>query len=138
MKPQYTLPLLVIAIASAGAYVSTTYYVIESSPPIAMEAPAPPITFSPAYVAFQGDRDAVAMHDMTLHAFRSLDAPDVNPQSFGTSPSWTPGWELRWLCFNSDGEQRTVYHATAKRQPQVRFTITAAGADAPNDWQLVE
>lgn len=44
--------------------------------------------------------------------------------TFGIDPNWDPSFELRWVTFGFTWSRRvTIYHATYKQNPGVRFTI---------------
>ena len=134
MNTRITLPVLIIAFASAGAYVWPPEAVPETASAHAATAEA--FHHPVARLAHHEDHDAAAMHDMTLHAVRHLGTTDAKPASFRAWPEWTPGWELRALDFEAHGHTETVYQATSKHQPHVRFTITASSDSL--EWERAE
>ena len=134
MKAQNTLPIILIALLSAGALV-TTGTLKETAPAVAMAAPAEQNPHGAAAVlAHHGDYDAVALQDATLHAARHHGAAEVQPESLHVWPDWTPEWELRFISLDDTADG--VYHATNKLHPEIRFTVTAA--PSPYDWERAE
>jgi hypothetical protein len=140
MKARNALPIIVTAVMSAGALISTTVFP-ETSPRHSQPElfVAEPPRHSAAFLAYHGDRDAMAVHDMTLHAARHFEMSDVQSASFQSWPDWTPDWELRSLEFECHRRIEIVYQATLKRQPEYRYTITGGSAElTPRDWERAE
>lgn len=138
MKAQNTLPIILIALLSASALVTTG--TLKETAPAAPAASAAPAVQNPhgeaALLAHHGDHDAVALHDANLHAARHHGAAEVQPESLHVWPDWTPEWELRFVSLN--GSAAGVYHATNKLHPEIRFTVTAAPSPSPYDWERAD
>jgi hypothetical protein len=134
MKARNALPLVLIAIASVGAYLSTTPHAELSHHAAAAVSHAHHGHEHAAVVAHHGDHDAVALHDITLHGLRHFGDAEPHAESLRTWPEWTPDWELRWIALVHDGRAEGVYHLTSRHQPHVRYTVTA-GAEAASEWE---
>jgi hypothetical protein len=137
MRPRNILPIILISLASFGAFISNTSRP-ELSPHTRGNALPFGVMNAPTLFAFQNDRDAVAVHDMTLHAIRHLNSHPASQGSFGVCSNWTPDWELRWMAFGDGADTLIVYHATLKRNPSVRFTFSFSPelVNANNSWQI--
>jgi hypothetical protein len=135
MRIHRTLSLTVIAIASAGAYLTATGHQQQMPELTSTTAATSQYAEPVAGVVHARDHDDVALQDMTLHAFRHLDDVVEVQQMPGLCRDWTPSWELRWLDFqDDDGDVTRVYHATSRHHPGVRFTVDEGRSDA-QEWE---
>jgi len=140
MNIHRALPLTVVAIASAGAYL-TSMGRQQPLPELAASASATSQQAVSSLSALHArNHNDVALQDMTLHAFRHFnDLNTVQPDP-GVCLNWTPNWELRWLDFHSsDGHVARVYHATSRHHPGLRFTINEDSSDAQGQaWERAQ
>lgn len=139
MNSHRALPLMLMTIAAAGAYMAATGHHEQAPERIGQATAAMEHSAMPHSAASVRDRDDVATQDITLHAFRHLDDPNPLQSSDGACADWTPNWELRWQDFETPHGHARIYHATSHHHPGVRFTITADPHDpSTHAWERAQ
>jgi len=120
MNARHTVPLLLVAVASVGALLSTTAHHEDSHPVHHHEAIVQ--AHAGHHIEFN-HHDDVAIDDILQHAATHLGTAAAIPESYLAVPDWKPDWELRSMMFHHGDHTVTLYHATHHDHPETRFII---------------
>lgn len=112
MKARFALPVLVIALASAGALITATSH--DSFP-----------TEDSAHHDSIGDQlshhDYVAFTDMSAHAAHHLGGVSLHEDALESDSEWTADWELHTIDVIHNDHTLRIYHAINRHNPAIRF-----------------
>lgn len=115
MKAPFALPVIIIALASAGAIVMATG---NDSSPTEVSSHHDSIDHHHSH------NDHVAFTDMSALAAHRIGGVALHEDDLESNSEWKADWELHTIDIIHNGHALRVYHAINRHNPDMRFIAT--------------